>query len=1170
LTILYYPFKFMLEIMSPVANHEDMDFIHLHNHSDYSILDGAITVEKLIQKTVDLGMPAVALTDHGNMFGAIEFYQKALKAGITPILGQEFYMAPGSRTVRESTRNNGEETSYHLILLAHDMTGYRNMMKLSSIGYTEGFYYRPRIDFEALEKHANGLVCSTACLAGQVPSLILKGKHKEARELAGRFKEIFGRDNFYIELQYHGIPEQETVNRELVKISAELDIQLIATNDAHYVNKEDSHSHEVLLCVQTGKLMKDADRMKFQTNEFYLKSAKEMAALFADFPDALHNTIKISEMVDLELELGRPILPHFDVPEGFNLDTYLRHLVYEGAQKRFGAQLSDEVRKRIDYELSVIMSMHFSGYFLIVWDVVNFARKQRIPVGPGRGSAAGSIVSYCLGITALNPLAYDLLFERFLNPDRNEMPDMDLDFCAERRDEIIDYVKAKYGADHVSQIITFNKMKAKAVIKDVARVMDVPFARANEISKLIDEDRLNETLARSKDFQNLYKDKELGKDLIDTSLKLEGHIRSAGKHAAGIVISRGPLTDYVPLYKDKDGSISSQYEKNALEKTGLVKMDFLGLKNLSIIEKSITLIKNTTGDGIDIENIPLEDKETYRLLQRADTKGVFQLESGGMQTLLRRLGPTCFEDIIAIVALYRPGPLNSGMADDFIKRKRNPELVDYPHASLESVLCDTLGVVVYQEQVMRISQIIAGFSMPQADELRKAMGKKKIDIINALEEKFLKGAEKNKIGRELAERLYSMIKKFGEYGFNKSHSAAYALVAYQTAFLKAHYPLQYMTSLLSAQPDRQDDVAQYINDCRNAGIEVLPPSVNSSDLDFTVEGSRIRFGLSAIKGLGEKAIASIVRARSEAPFRNLKDFLEGIDYLTVNRGVLEALIKAGALDCLHENRAQLFASIDVLLEVGRRLHEDKASGQGDLFGGVAAAGSSVIHIDFLDIPEWHDNEKLAREKEVLGLYVSGHPLAKFEKEIRMFSSVSLSNLSQEHNGKTVSIVGILANLQVKRSQKSGVKYALADLEDMDGSIGVVFFSKVLSKQEALIASGAPLMVTGVIEAESDTLMKLIATGVKSLKEVRKESISALHIRLDVIGVDDTVLKSLESVFSRHRGDCPIYFHVNMKDDEKIIMAHSTYNVKPSDSLVKDLSQIVGQDSLGFTISNHQT
>ncbi len=1147
-----------------------MDFVHLHNHTDYSILDGAIKVDKLVKKAMSLGMDAVAITDHGNMFGAIDFYQAARKAGIKPIIGEEFYMAPGPRTVKESSRSNGDDKSYHLILLAKNNTGYQNLMKLSSIGYTEGFYYKPRIDFEVLEMHHEGLVCSSACLGGQIPSLILKGKVREARELAGRFKEIFGKDNFYLELQYHGIKEQETANRELVKIGEEMDIPLIATNDAHYVDKDDARSHEVLLCVQTGKLMKDTDRMKFPSDEFYLKSYDEMKALFKDYPDAIFNTRKIAEMVELELDLGKPILPNFEVPDGFNLDTYLRHLVMEGAQARYGAHVPDEVRKRIDYELTVITKMRFSGYFLIVWDVIKHARSKGIPVGPGRGSAAGSMVSYCLGITALDPLRYDLLFERFLNPERNEMPDMDLDFCADRRDEVIDYVRARYGDDHVSQIITFNKMKAKAVIKDVARAMDIPFQRANEISKLIEEKELQETLAKSKEFQALYKDREMGKELIDTSLKLEGLNRSAGRHAAGIVISRGPLTDYVPLYMDKDGVVSSQFEKNALEKAGLVKMDFLGLKNLTIIDKCLKLIQKTAGVDLDIETIPLDDKETYRLLQKADTKGVFQLESGGMQTLLRRLGPTCFEDIIAIVALFRPGPLNSGMADDFIKRKRDPKQVQYPHPSLEPVLGDTLGVVVYQEQVMRISQIIAGFTMPEADKLRKAMGKKDMAIIDALEDKFLKGAQKNSISADLAESLYDMIKKFGEYGFNKSHSAAYALVAYQTAYLKAHYPLQYMTSLLSAQPDRQDDVIQYINDCRNAGIEVLPPSVTRSSYDFTIEGRSIRFGLSAIKGLGEKAIESIVEARDRVgTFRSMKEFLENVDSMTVNRGVLESLIKAGAMDSLHENRAQLFASIDVILETARRLQEDRASGQGNLFGGEPAAGAAPVnHLDYQNVPEWHDNEKLFHEKEVLGLYISGHPLARYEKEIRMFSSVSIANLTTEHNGRSVSIVGILTNLQVKRAQKTGKRYALADLEDMESSVGAIFFDKVLTKHEAVIMSGAPVMLTGVVEAESDSVKKIIVNGIKSLKEVRQESISALHIRLDALGVDDDILKSMESIFSRHKGDCPIYFHVKAKDGDKVIRAHPTFNIRPSDGLVKDLSQVVGQESLGFSIHHH--
>ncbi len=1144
-----------------------MDFIHLHNHSDYSILDGAITTDKLVARAVELNMPAIALTDHGNMFGAIDFYQKALKAGITPIIGEEFYIAPDSRLKREPAKKSGEEVSHHLILLALNEQGYRNLIKLSSIAYTEGFYYKPRIDMGVLAEYSEGLVCSTACLAGNIPSLILKGKHKEARDVAGRYLDIFGKERFYFELQYHNIPEQQTVNKELIKMAAEMQVSLIATNDAHYVTRDDAYSHEVLLCIQTGKTMGDKDRMKFQTSEFYLKTPQEMYSLFSDYPDALVNTCKIYEMVDLNLELGKAILPNFNVPEGYSLDTYLRHLVYEGAGIRYPGSVPEEVKKRIEYELQVITNMKFPGYFLIVWDFIKYARVKRIPVGPGRGSAAGSMVSYCLGITALDPLRYNLLFERFLNPDRNEMPDMDLDFCADRREDVIDYVKNKYGEDHVSQIMAFNKMKAKLVVKDVARALDIPFSRANEISKFIEEKTLKKSLERSKELKELYKD-EVGKELIDISLRLEGLVRSAGKHAAGVVISRGPLTDYVPLYKDKDGSVSSQYEKDTLERAGLVKMDFLGLKNLSIIDRCIKLISETTGVSIDIENIPLDDMPTYELLQRADTKGVFQLESSGMQNLLRRLGPTTFEDIIASVALYRPGPLGSGMADDFIKRKRNPKEISYPHPSLEPVLKDTLGVVIYQEQVMLISQVIAGFSLPEADKLRKAMGKKLIDIINELEEKFLRGAEKNRIDRKLAKSLYDMIKKFGEYGFNKSHSAAYALVTYQTAYLKAHYPIEYMTALLSAQPDKQDDIIQYTADAKSCGIEVLPPSINRSFYDFSIEGKSIRFGLGAIKGIGEKAIENIVQSRERhGLFQGLVDFLENIDLFAVNKGSLEALIKSGSLDELHRNRAQLFNSVDILIDTARRLQEDRASGQGNLFSGGNGAADDPVSVDLPDIGEWGENEKLHSEKEVLGLYISGHPLAKYEKEIRLYSSEPLSKLNEKSNGKSVSVVGLLANVQVKRAQKTGKRYALGVLEDIEGSIEVIFFSGLLDKKEEYVLSAEPVLVSGTIEAEGNNV-KMIATDVRFLREVRRESISAIHIRLNPVGLDDQILKTLESVFVRHKGDCPIYFHVIEQEEEKIIKAHSTFNITPSEDLVRDLSSIIGQESLGYSIMHY--
>lgn len=1144
-----------------------MDFVHLHNHSNYSILDGAITIDRLIDTAKRLGMPGVALTDHGNMFGALEFYQKAKKKGITPVLGQEFYIAPGSRFDRDS-RANGRDSSYHLILLARNTEGYKNLLKLSSIGYIEGFYYKPRIDYETLQKHCGGLICSTACIGGEIPTLILQGKLKEAEETAGKMNELFGRDNFYLELQDHGLPEQKIANRELVAISERLNIPLIATNDCHYLNKEDAYPHEVLLCIQTGKTLDDENRMRFSSDQFYLKSGEEMFKLFGDYPDALYNTRKICEMTDVEIELYNPILPNFTVPEGYTLDSYLKKLVFDGAALRYGGSIPTDVLQRIEYELSVITKMKFSGYFLIVWDFINYAKSKKIPVGPGRGSAAGSIVSYCLGITSLDPLKYNLLFERFLNPDRNEMPDMDIDFCAERREEVIDYVKQKYGEDRVSQIITYNRMKSRAVIKDVARVLNIPFAEANDISKLIMEDSLTEALNNSAELKKLAADAGRGKSLIDISLVLEGLVRSAGKHAAGVVISREPLTEYVPLYRDtKDGSISSQYDKISLEAAGLVKMDFLGLKNLTIIDKCLKLIEKTTGEKLDISAIPLDDAETFSLLQKSNTKGVFQLESAGMQNILRKLGPTEFEDIIAINALYRPGPLNSGMVDDFITRKRNPKKVKYLHPSLEPVLKDTLGVIVYQEQVMLISQVMGGFTLPEADKLRKAMGKKKVEIIDQMEEKFLRGAKEKKIDATVSKNMYGIIREFGEYGFNKSHSAAYALVSYQTAYLKAHYPLAYMASLLSAQPDNTDDVVKYVNDCKAGGIQVLPPDINHSELDFTIEDGSIRFGLKAIKGLGEKAIESIVQARREAgAFASLRDFLENVDILTVNKGVIESLAKAGAFDTIHDNRAQISLCSDILIDTARRLQEDKASGQGNLFDSGPSGGAGAP-IELPPVQPWHTNEKLFFEKEVLGLYMSGHPLAKYEKEIKAFSCTSIGELGNQKGNGDYSIVGIVSNLRV-RTSKNGKRFAMGVIEDMDGSIEALFFPDIFSRCEKLLSDDAPVMVRGSVEFEDEKPRKIIVNEIKSLRDIRRDAITSIHIRIDTVGMDDEILFSIKNVITDNSGACPVFFHIiESRGSEQIVRAHQSFNISPTETCIAQLTQIVGEDAVRFSARN---
>ncbi len=1146
-----------------------MDFVHLHNHSDYSVLDGAITVKNLVAKAVELGMPAVAITDHGNLFGAIELYQEAKNAGIKPVIGQEFYIAPESRLKKES-QNKGKDSTYHLLLIAKNETGYKNLIRLSSIGYTEGFYYKPRIDHEVLEKYSEGLICSTACIKGEVPSLCIRGKTDEAKKAAGKLYEIFGKDNFFFELQDHGLQEQKTANTEIIKLSKALDIPMIVTNDCHYLRRGDAYSHEILLCIQTGKTFDDAGRMKFSSDQFYFKPAEEMKKLFPDHPEAVINTIKIVDMIDIQLSLGKVILPHFDVPEGYTLDSYLKYLVYKGAGQRFPGGIPGEVKKRIEYELGVITGMNFSGYFLIVWDFIEHARKINIPVGPGRGSAAGSIVSYCLKITDLDPMKYNLLFERFLNPDRNEMPDIDIDFCANRREEVIDYVKKKYGEDHVSQISTFNKMTAKAVLKDVARVMNVPFADANQVTKLIPNfSNLDDTLHDIPDFNRLYKENKEWKKHIDTARTLEGLCRSVGRHAAGVVISRGPITEHVPLYRDSsDGSISSQYEKGDLEKVGLVKMDFLGLKNLTIIDNCIKLIKKHKNIDLDISKIPLDDKKTFRLLANASTNGVFQLESSGMQKLLRELGPTEFEDIIAIVALYRPGPLNSGMTKDFIARKRNPKKIKYPHPLLEPILKDTLGVIVYQEQVMQISQVMGGFTMPEADKLRKAMGKKKMDIVDKMEKPFLDGARKNSIDKKLAEQIYSAMREFGEYGFNKSHSAAYAVISYQTAYLKANYPIEYMAALLSSQPDKQEDVIRYINDCRTMGIQVLPPDINTSEYDFTVQESSIRFGLGAIKGAGSKVIDAIIQSRNKCgSFRNLKEFLENIDSAVLNKGVLEALIKAGALDSIFPNRAALFNSIDFITEIAKNLQLDKASGQGSLFDMDETSSSGNGIIDLPPAEDWADKDKLNCEKEVLGIFISGHPLEKYKDEIDALPCTSISDLGEESAGGEAAIVGLITNLKVKTS-KNGKLFGTANIEDTGGIIEALFFPNVYEAYGELIESDEPLMIKGKVEYEDDIAIKIIAREVKTLKDVKRDSVSGIHINFNGTSPDEKILKILKAIIVKYQGangKCPVFFHLKSGNgNPRVIKAHHAFNTMPSDRLKAELAAVAGPDSVYFT------
>lgn len=1032
-----------------------MEFIHLHNHTHYSVLDGAMSVDSLLNKAQELNMSAIAITDHGNMCGVIEFYKKAKARGIKPIIGQEFYIAPDLRYNKKYEK--GEKSNYHLLLLAENIEGYKNLLKLSSVGYTEGFYYKPRIDFEVLEKYHNGLICASACLGGEIPYLIMNEKYNEARQIAKKYKDLFGKDRYYLELQDHGIPEQKPVNKELAKMSNELDIPLIATNDSHYLSKDDAYAHSVLLCIQTGKKMSDENRFQFPTEEFYLKNQQEMEELFNDYPGAISNTKKIADMCNLELVLDKPVLPDFKIPDGHTLDSYLKEIVYSGAHEKYGKILSEEVKTRIEYELSVIISMKYPGYFLIVWDFIKYAKQQNIPVGPGRGSAAGSIVSYCMGITLLNPLKYNLLFERFLNPDRNELPDMDIDFCCERREEVIKYIKNKYGKDHVSQIMAFNTLKPKAAFKDVARVLDVSFTEANKISKHINEKTLKESLNKSKEFYEFYKNNELNKKIIDTAMRLENLIKSFGKHAAGVVISKNIITEYAPLYKiAKDNVICSQFEKGASESAGLVKMDILGLKNLTIINNCLKLIESNKGKKLNSLN--LNNEKVYKLLSNADTNGVFQLESSGMQAMLKRLKPNCFDDIIAAVALYRPGPLDSGMTEQFIIRKRNHELIKYSHPCLEPILKDTYGVIVYQEQVMKISQVMGGFSLAEADKLRKAMGKKKIEIIEEMENKFLEGAKEKNIDPEIAKNMYNAMSKFAEYGFNKSHAAGYALIAYQTAYLKTHYKIEYMTALLSASANNQKDITRYAK-----GIEILPPDINKSDFDFTIGNNQIRFGFKSIKGVGNKAIESILNKRKELNnFTTLNEFLKNIDLRVVNKRVLESLVKSGSFDCFNENRAQLFNSITVLQEIAKKLRNNK----------------SIDNIYLNNQKEWQENIKLLNEKEVCGIYLSGHPLKNIEVNFK-YTPISKLGVLVRNNINKTRLVGMIENLKPIITKK-GDPMAFAILEDLKSSIELIIFPKPYAKYKQNISLTEPVIIVGKIEVEDETNIKIFVEEIEKI------------------------------------------------------------------------------------------
>ena len=1079
---------------------EHSRFVHLHCHTEYSLLDGANKVEKLFQRIKSLKQPAVAMTDHGNMFGAVEFYREAMKQGIKPIIGCEIYVAPTSRFEKKGVDKGPKEYNNHLILLAMNREGYRNLCKLVSLGYMEGFYYKPRIDKELLAELNGGLIALSACLQGEVCQALSAGNIEKAKTAAETYASIFN-DRYYIEIQDNKLAEQEKVNRLLVELAKDLSIPVVATNDCHYGERADFHAHDVLLCVQTGKTVDDDNRLKMETDELYLKSMEEIKRGFGYCPEAVERTLEIADRCNVEIEFGKYHFPAFTPPKEITLDDYLDELAHSGLEERIkgidDAALRKAYEDRLEYELDVIKRMQFAGYFLVVADFINYAKRNGIPVGPGRGSSAGSLVAYALKITDLDPIRHVLLFERFLNPERRSMPDIDVDFCIRGRAQVIQYVKDKYGADRVAQIATFGTLKAKAAIKDVGRALGFSFAETDAIAKLIPAPKqgfdypLTESIKMEPRLQDLLKTDPRVKNLMDHALRLEGLTRHASTHAAGVVLSNLPLVDHLPLFVDKEGGIVTQFDMGSVEKIGLVKFDFLGLKTLTLIYDCLKLIETTREVKVDLEHLPLDDKQTYRLLCNGNTTGVFQLESTGIREMTVKIRPNCFEDLVAILALYRPGPLDSGMAEEYIKRKHGKEKIKYLHPLLEPVLKDTYGVIVYQEQVMQIAQVLGGYSMGDADILRRAMGKKDPEEMAAQRQRFVEGAQKKKIDAQRAAEIFDQMETFARYGFNKSHSAAYALVSYQTAFLKTHYPVEFMAGLMTSEMGDTDKVIKNLAECREREIEVLAPDINESRAHFTPVGDKIRFGLAAVKNVGEKAVEVILESRAkEGSFDSLYDFCRRVDLTAVNRRVIESLIKCGAFDSTQMSRARMLAALDEAIRVGQVFQRDSQSNQIDIFGllgGDSKAAKKPGHV-YPQVEEWSSQQSLAFEKEALGFYITGHPLDKYDRVIKRITSGTIAELKEKAATGDVKISGVVSALKL-RNTKKGDRYGSFNLEDKSGFVEVVAWPDVYRKSVEFLNSDDPIYVKGRMEVGEER-MQIFANEITSLaQEVAKSRLN---------------------------------------------------------------------------------
>ena len=1147
------------------------NFAHLHVHSEYSLLDGASRIIKLIEKASQYDMPALALTDHGVMYGAIEFYTQAKKSGIKPIIGCEVYLAPRSRREKQSGREKKEETFYHLTLLAENNQGYQNLMRLVSLGFLEGFYYKPRVDKELLRKFHEGIIALSGCISGEIPKYIIADQTESAKRNLEEYIDIFGKNNFFLELQDSGIPDQKKVNKTLLELSSEYNISLVATNDVHYLNKEDSKAHDVLLCIQTGSTINEAGRLKFPTDEYYFKSYDQMKELFKGFPGALKNTLEIADRCNINLKFDMNLIPSFTIHDGSSADEYLKKLCYEGAKKRY-ENITGEIDRRIKKELEVIEKMGFSEYFLIVWDLVNFAKNNNIRVGPGRGSAAGSIVSYLLGITDIEPLKYGLLFERFLNEERRSMPDIDIDFCYEKRDEVIKYVTKKYGDKRVAQLITFGTMAARQAIRDAGRVMEVPYAEVDRIAKMIPME-LNVTIKNSldlvPDLKEIYENDRKIREVIDTAISLEGISRQDSIHAAGVVISSEDLYNYTPIQKENEGAIVTQYKMEDIQKIGLLKMDFLGLKTLSLIDKTLFLIKKTKNIDIDINNINLDDKETFKMLSEGECLGVFQLESSGMRELVINLKPTKFEDLIALLALYRPGPLQSGMVNDFVESRNGRKKISYLHPSLEKILESTYGIILYQEQVMRIASELAGFSMSEADILRGAISKKKRSLLSRQKSKFIEGAKNKGIDEKISVKIFELVNHFAEYGFNKSHSAAYAMISYQTAYLKAKYPVEFMAALLSIRMGSQEKVAQYVNETRRMGIEVLPPDINGSFTDFTVVENSIRFGLSAIKNVGTNVIECIEKVRRKGgKFRNFMDFCERVDSSVLNKKTLESLIKSGTFDSLGQSRKHLLENYEKITEETLKIRKDRDIGQFSLFDVSGSEKKEVllngVYQTEEQFQEFSKKELLNFEKEMLGLYISGHPLFEYEDSLSKVTPIEV--LIDVEDKTNVAVGGVITKVKIIFTKKDK-QMCFLDLEDIGENVEVIVFPSVLVKYRGIIAEDKIVKVKGKLDKKEDQL-KIIANEIeeldkdKAVNRDQNELISERNGRIIFTAkkndLDKDFINRFYDILKKYPGFNEVEFRItddSGKGTERIFKLPSTHRVDLNQSLKENLKQV---------------